>query len=88
MQAQIMRVAGTQHQAKSIETPCCDQVLIRTPDISSGFMYAVLCCANSDKGVHLIEGIAVQDNEEPPGLLGYCQGNTVLVLLLGQRYLK
>ena len=35
-----------------------------------------------------MEGVAVQGDDERPGLLGYCQGNTVLVLLLNQGYLK
>lgn len=40
------------------------------------------------KDMPLMEVVAVQGNEERPGLLGYSQGNTVLVLLLSQRYLK
>lgn len=51
-------------------------------------MSAVLRRASSNKGMHYMQGVAVQGGEERPGLLGYCQGNTVLVLLLSQRYLK
>lgn len=35
-----------------------------------------------------MQGVAVQGDEERPGLLGYCQGNIVLVLLLSQRYVN
>ena len=53
-----------------------------------GVMHVVSHCASSHKNVRLMEGVAVQGDEERPGLLGYCQGNTVLVLLLNQGYLK
>ena len=51
-------------------------------------MYVTEGGASSDRIVHRKEDAAVQDDEEQPGLLGYCQGSTVMVLLLSQRYLK
>lgn len=48
----------------------------------------VSSCASRDRVAHIKEDAAVQGDDERPGLLGYCQGNIVLVLLLSQRYLK
>lgn len=48
----------------------------------------MLCHAVQAVTGHMKQNAAVQGDEERPGLVGYSQGNTVLLLLLSQRYLK